>query len=56
VVVTHYVAINVAVGAATADDRFVCFHPDNGSVTVLRHDGDGLHVEQLGAERDTVVR
>lgn len=56
VVVTHYVAINVAVGAATTDDRFVCFHPDNGSITVLHSDGERLHVGELGAERHTVVR
>ncbi len=33
VVFCHFVAINVAVGAATADDRLVCFRPDNGSIT-----------------------
>ena len=49
VVVTHFVAINVAVGHASADDRVVCFMPDNCSVTVLRNDGD-LAVVQLGAE------
>lgn len=56
VVVTHYVAINAAVGAATGDDRLVCFHPDNGSVTELRTDGSRLHVQLLGAERRTTVR
>lgn len=57
VVVTHYVAINAAVGAATDDDRLVCFHPDNCSVTVVEHDGHGsrLRVVELGAERGTVV-
>lgn len=55
VVVTHYVAINAAVGAATADDRVVCFHPDNCSVTVLDTDGSRLHVVELGAARDTRV-
>jgi broad specificity phosphatase PhoE len=49
VVVTHFVAINVAVGHATADDRVVCFVPDNCSVTVLDVDGDRFDVVELGA-------
>jgi broad specificity phosphatase PhoE len=55
VVVTHFVAINAAVGTATGDDRLVCFRPDNCSVTVLDHDGDALGVVELGAERGTAV-
>lgn len=55
VVVTHFVAINAAVGVATEDDRLVCFRPDNCSVTVLEHDGDALRVVELGAERGTAV-
>lgn len=57
VVVTHFVAINAAVGAATDDDRLVCFRPDNCSVTLLEHDatGGGLRVVALGAERGTAV-
>ncbi len=55
VVVTHYVAINAAVGAATNDDRIVCFDPDNCSVTVLETDGPELRVVELGAARDTKV-
>jgi broad specificity phosphatase PhoE len=55
VVVTHFVAINAAVGTATGDDRLVCFRPDNCSVTVLEHDGDVLRVVELGAERGTAV-
>ena len=57
VVVTHFVAINAAVGTATDDDRLVCFRPDNCSVTVLEHDGAGgaLRVVELGVERGTAV-
>lgn len=55
VVVTHFVAINAAVGAATGDDRLVSFHPDNCSVTVLENDGAELRVVEIGAERGTVV-
>ena len=38
VVVTHFVAINVAVGWATADDRVVIVSPDYCSVTTLDRD------------------
>lgn len=38
VVVTHFVAINVAVGWATHDDRVVTISPDYCSVTALEHD------------------
>lgn len=50
VVVTHFVAINVVVGHATADDRVVCFVPDNCSVTVVTNDDGELRVSELGAE------
>jgi broad specificity phosphatase PhoE len=38
VVVTHFVAINVAVGWATADDRVVIVSPDHCSITTLGRD------------------
>ena len=41
VVVTHFVAINAAIGAATGDDRVVCRLVGNGSVTVLDVADDG---------------
>jgi broad specificity phosphatase PhoE len=56
VVVTHYIAINAAVGAATGDERVMVFRPDNCSCTVLEHDGESLRVVELGREADTVVR
>jgi broad specificity phosphatase PhoE len=55
VVVTHFVAINAVVGAATDDDRVVVFRPTNCSATVVEHDGRALRVVELGAEADTVV-
>lgn len=56
VVVTHFIAINAAVGAATGDDRLVCFAPDNCSCTVLDVGPSGaLTVVELGAEATTVV-
>jgi broad specificity phosphatase PhoE len=56
VVVSHYIAINVAVGAATGDDRVLCFRPDHCSVTELEADGRALRVVALGHEAATQVR
>lgn len=56
VVHTHFVAINVVVGAATGDDRVVCFAPDNCSWSVLDVDGDNITVVELGRQADTEVR
>ncbi len=55
VVVCHYVAINVAVGAATDDDRLVVFAPDNASVTVLENTAGTLNVLELGRTAETHV-
>jgi len=55
VVFCHYVAINVAVGAATADDRLVCFRPDNGSITRIAISDGRLRLIELGRESETPV-
>ncbi|HVF08334.1 MAG TPA: histidine phosphatase family protein [Actinomycetota bacterium] len=56
VVVSHFVAINAAVGAASGDDRLVCFTPDNCSRTTLTVDADGrFSVVELGAGAVTTV-
>ena len=55
VVVTHFFAINVAVGAASGDDRLVSFRPDHCSQTVLENEGGRLRLVQLGAEASTRV-
>jgi len=55
VVVCHYVAINVAVGAATDDDRLVVFAPDNASVTVLENRSGQLQLLSLGRSAQTQV-
>lgn len=52
---SHFIAINVAVGAALNEDRMVVFRPDNASITVLSNDAGMLHVEQLGSEASTRV-
>jgi broad specificity phosphatase PhoE len=55
VVVTHYIAINVAVGAATSDDRVVNFRPDHCSITILKNTGGQLTLVQHGVEGTTRV-
>jgi broad specificity phosphatase PhoE len=56
VVVTHYIAINAAVGAATADDRVLNFRPDNCSCTVLESDGRAVTLVELGRQAETAVK
>ena len=55
VVFCHFIAINVAVGAATRDPHMICFRPDNGSVTRLANDDGQLRLIELGREADTQV-
>jgi broad specificity phosphatase PhoE len=55
-IVTHYIAVNAAVGAATGDDRVVNFRPDNCSCTVLESDGRALSLVELGRQAETAVR
>jgi broad specificity phosphatase PhoE len=50
VVFSHYVAINVLMGAAIGDDRVVCFSPENCSVTVFDNAGGKLKLVEKGSE------
>ena len=52
VVVTHFVAINVAIGAAMVDDRVVCRRVGNCSTTMLESDGNSLMLVAVPAEPD----
>ena len=57
VVASHFVAINVAVGAATGDDRVRCCSPTHTSVTELGVADGALTLIRLGAEAPaTIVR
>lgn len=56
VVHSHFIAINAVVGAATGDDRVVCFAPDNCSWTVFDIEGDKIDVVELGRQANTEVR
>lgn len=53
VVVSHYVAINVALGHATGDDRVLCFAPDHCSVTIIDAANGTLSLVERGAEAAT---
>ena len=56
VIYSHFIAINVAVGEATGDDRVVCFRPDNCSITRIEVTGDTIKLLELGHEAETEVR
>ncbi len=55
VVTSHFIAINAAVGAATQDDRVICFEPDNCSCTRLEVHEGRLRVVELGRQRETRI-
>jgi broad specificity phosphatase PhoE len=55
VVVTHFIAINVAVGEATSDDRVRCFAPDYCSVTTIEVERGAIRLVERGAEAATEV-
>ena len=55
VVVTHFVAMNVAVGAALDDSRVVCFAPSNCGRTVLDVRDGQFTVVDLGGQGATRV-
>ncbi len=56
VIHSHFIAINVVVGAATGDDRLVCFAPDNCSWSVFEVDAGKIEVVELGGQATTEVR
>jgi broad specificity phosphatase PhoE len=53
---THFVAINVAVGAATGDDRVWVSSPAHASITILDVVGTDLSVLDLGDQSAARVR
>lgn len=55
VVTTHFIAINVAVGAATQDERIICCEPDHCSCTVLEVHNGRLRLVSLGRQRETQI-
>lgn len=55
VIFSHFIAINVAAGAATSDERVTAFRPDNCSVTVLDVADGVLTLVERGHEAATKV-
>lgn len=55
VVFTHFMVLNAIVSELTANDRVVCFLPDNASVTTLRWASDDLQLLELGRQFRTRV-
>jgi broad specificity phosphatase PhoE len=55
IVFSHYVAINVVVGAAQSREKVVCFRPDHASVTCVDVTENGLTLVTLGCEIDSTV-
>ncbi len=55
VIFSHFIAINVAAGAAMEDNRLITFLPDNCSVTVFETKGSTLSLVEKGREAQTRV-
>lgn len=55
-VYSHFVAINVALGASIGDDRVVCFKPAHASITILETKGRVISLLELGQTADSTVR
>ena len=55
IVFTHFMVLNVIVGALQDDDRVVSFLPGNASITTLRGFGDDLQLGELGRQFRTRV-
>lgn len=56
VVFSHFIAINVLIGAALGDDRLVIRSLDNCSVTVVDVTPQGVVLVEGGHEADTLIR
>ena len=50
VIFSHFIAINVVVGAARSVERVVSFRPDHASVTTVEAGETGIFVKELGRE------
>ena len=47
---SHFIAINVVVGAAMASEQVLNFRPDHASITVVDVSGQGVTISSLGRE------
>jgi broad specificity phosphatase PhoE len=55
IVFSHFIAINVAIGAAHSREDVVCFRPDYASITCVEAANGSLRVVELGRQTDTTV-
>ncbi len=55
-VYSHFVAINVVLGASIGDDRVICFKPAHASITIVETKGRVISLIELGQTADTTVR
>jgi len=55
VVFSHFIAINVVVGAAQSRDEVVCFRPDHASITCVEMENGSVRLVELGRQSDTTV-
>jgi broad specificity phosphatase PhoE len=55
VVFTHFIAINVAVGAALSREDVVCFWPDHASITCVETGNGNLRLIDLGRQANTTI-
>ena len=55
VVFSHFVAINVIVGAATNAEKLISFRPGNASITLISNADQALSVVYRGLEANTKV-
>jgi broad specificity phosphatase PhoE len=50
VIFSHFIAINVVVGAAKSSEHVLSFRPDHASVTTIAVAEDGISIVSLGRE------
>lgn len=55
VVFTHFMVLNAIVGALSAEEKVLCFLPDNASVTTLQLSEGSLQMLELGHQLKTVI-
>jgi len=55
VIFSHFIAINVVVGAARSRQDVVCFRPDHASITCVEVLNEGVRIVELGRQADTTV-
>jgi hypothetical protein len=55
VIYSHYIAINVVVGAAQGNDRVISFSPGHASVTTIAVEGGRFSVRELGEQAQSGI-